>query len=357
MTPFLPLALAFVAACEAGHAEPAAQAPPPTPVAVVPVEVKPVTPYDELSGRVEAIHRVDLRPRVSGYVTAVRYREGSEVAAGTVLFTVDARPYQAVYARAQAELARAMARVELTRIDTARTEKLVAATAVPRSELDTQKSVNAQAEAEVQAARAALELARLDVEFTQVRAPFAGRTGRAMVNVGDYVAPTAQLTSMVSVDPVYVYFTGDEQTYLSYPEKAPVQVGLADEQGFPHTGAIDFLDNHLDAQAGTILVRAIVPNPDKHLVPGLFARVKVAAASAAPAALVAERAILTDQDRKYVYVLDGDTVARRDIELGRSVDGMRVVKSGVKAGDRVIVDGLQKVFPGAKAAPKVAALP
>lgn len=352
MTPFLRLALAFVAACEAGHTAPAAQAPPPTPVAVAPVEVKPVTPYDELSGRVDAIHRVDLRPRVSGYVTAVRYREGAEVAAGTVLFTVDARPYEAVYARAKAELARATARVELTRIENARTEKLVAATAVPHSELDTQKSVNAQAEADVAAARAALELARLDVEFTQVRAPFAGRTGRALVNVGDYVAPTAPLTSIVSVDPVYVYFTADEQTYLRYPDKAPVAVGLADEAAFPHIGAIDFVDNHLDANTGTILVRAIVPNPDKRLAPGLFARVKVAASAAAPTALVAERAILTDQDRKYVYVLEGDTVARRDIELGRTIDGMRVVNKGVKAGDRVVVDGIQKVFPGAKAAAK-----
>lgn len=330
---------------------------------VASVETKELEPFDELSGRVEAVHRVDVRPRVSGYVTAVHYREGTEVAAGTALFTIDPRPYKAAYARAQAELARASARVDLTRIEVARTEKLLAASAVPRTELDTQRSLNGQAEADVQAAKAAVALAQLDLEFAEVRAPIAGRTGRALVNVGDYVAAATPLTTVVSTDPVYVYFTGDERTFLRYAahaESGTIALGLADETGYPHTGKVDFVDNRLDPSTGTILVRAVVPNPDKRLAPGLFARVKLAEGAATPVALVADRAILTDQDRKYVYVLEGDTVARRDVELGRAIDGMRVITKGVKPGDRVIVDGIQKVFPGSKAtvAPdKAAVLP
>lgn len=361
--------LTTLAACDSGAAAPPAQPPPPPAVGVAAVETQALEPFDELSGRVEAIHRVDIRPRVSGYVTAVHYKEGTEVAAGTVLFTVDTRPYEAAYARARAELARANARVELAHLEGARTDKLVASNAVPKAELDVQRSTSAQAEADVQAARAALALAQLDLEFTQVRAPISGRTGRAQVNVGDYVAagpaPTS-LTSVATTDPVYVYFTGDERTFLrfaSHAEKAGISVGLADETGYPHTGTVDFVDNRLDPSTGTILVRAVVPNPDKRLAPGLFARVKLTEGAAAQVAVVADKAILTDQDRKYVYVLEGDTVARKDVELGRALDGKRVITKGVKVGDNVIVDGTQKVFPGGKAtiapppAVKAASLP
>jgi len=321
---------------------------------VTTVAIQDVTPADELTGRVEAIHKVEVRPRVSGYVTAVHYREGSEVAAGTVLFSIDARPYQAILARATAELARAKARVELARIEAKRTDTLVAQNVVARAERDTTASTAAQAEAELQAAQANVEIARLDVEFTRIRAPQAGRTGQAMVSVGDYVAagPQTLLTTLVSVDPVYVYFTGDEQRYLRFASREisqPVSVGLADEQGFPHEGKIDFIDNRVDAATGTIRVRAVVPNADKRLVPGLYARVRLPDSGAIKAVLVDDKAILTDQDRKYVYVLTGDTVARHDVKLGRIVDGLRVVTSGLAAGDRVIVSNIQKVYPGAKA--------
>jgi multidrug efflux system membrane fusion protein len=318
------------------------------------VELRSIKPSNELTGRVEAVQHVDIRPRVSGYVTAVRYREGADVAAGTVLFTIDPRPYQAAFAKATAEVARAKSRVELAKLEAGRAEKLLEANAIARAERDTTAASAAQAEAELQAAQAALQLARLDLEFTQVRAPFAGRTGLANVHVGDYVAagPTTTLTRLVSLDPAYVYFTGDEQMYLRYVSRAaqsPVSFGLADEAGFPHEGTVDFVDNRVDAATGTVVVRAVVPNHDKRLTPGLYARVRIPESDAIEAALVDDKAVLTDQDRKYVYVLAGDTVERRDVKLGRVIDGKRLVTDGLKAGDAVIVSGIQKVFPGSKA--------
>jgi membrane fusion protein, multidrug efflux system len=349
----------LLVACSKSASAPA-KGPPPTEVGVATVTVQAVTPSDELSGRVEAVEQVDVRPRVSGYVTAVHYREGSEVKAGTVLFSIDARPYQAALARATADLSRAKARVELARIEAKRAETLLAASAISRAERDTAVSVAAQAEADIKSAQASVELARLDVEFTKVRAPIAGRTGQAMVSVGDYVAagPQTLLTTMVSIDPVHVYFTGDEQRYLRFSGQVrslPVTIGLADETGFPHEGKVDFVDNRIDASTGTIRLRALVPNPDKRLVPGLYARVRLPEQGTINAVLVDDKAILTDQDRKYVYVLAGDTVARHDVRLGRVVDGLRVITSGLEEGDRVIVSNIQKIFPGAKA--MVAAAP
>ncbi len=312
-----------------------------------------VHPTEELSGRVEAIHHVDIRPRVAGYVTAIRYHEGAEVPAGSVLFEIDSRPYRATLARATAELARARARLDLTKTEAARGEKLLAANAIPKSERDILASTTTQADAEVQAAQANVQLAALDVEYTTVRAPLAGRTGRAAISVGDYVtAGSVALTTVVSIDPIYVYFTGDEQTYLRFASKSEhseVTIGLADEAGYPHAGTVDFVDNQINAATGTILVRAVVANPDKKLAPGLFARVRLPEGSAQQVVLLDDKAILTDQDRKYVFVLNGDTVERRDVKLGRITDGLRVIADGVKPGDRVIVNGIQKVFPGSKA--------
>lgn len=358
---FLPrgslLSMTLIAAATAACASEAAtpqQAPPPTPVGATAVVLREVNPWDELTGRIEATDTVQIRPRVAGTVTSVKYREGAEVAAGTVLFTIDARPYLATLARANAELARARARVALARIEAGRAEKLLASSAITKAEGDTLASAVVQAEAEVQGAIAAVELARLDVEFTQVRAPFAGRTGQALAKLGDYVsagpAPTA-LTSLVSTDPVHVYFTGDEPTFLRFAGRAigaPAFVGLSDEAGFPHEAKIDFVDNRLDAATGTIRFRAVLPNKDHRLTPGLYARVRLNETAAVHAALVDDKAVLTDQDRKYVYVVGkGDTVERRDVKIGRVIDGLRVINDGVHAGDRVIVSGVQKVFPGA----------
>jgi len=343
-----------VAACSAA---PAAPGPPPPPtVDVSVVAPREISPSDELTGRIEAIHNVQVRSRVSGYVTAVGYREGSEVARGTTLFTIDPRPYQAALAHATADLSRAQARVTLARADSERAEKLVAASVISRVQHETASATTAQAIADVDAAKASVDVARLDVDFTQVRAPLAGRTGQALVSVGDYVAagpaPTL-LTTVVSVDPVYVYFTTDEHTYLRFASRAlgaPINVGVGDELGYPHAGKIDFIDNRVDAATGTIRLRAVLLNPDKHLTPGLYARVQLGEGKPVQAVVIDDKAILTDQDRKYVYVLGaGDAVERRDVTLGRVVDGLRVIATGLKEGDRVIVNGTQKVFPGGKA--------
>lgn len=350
----LALVLGAWGACSRSESSPAPHPPPPATVGVATVEIRRVFPANELSGRIAAIQDVDIRPRVSGYVTGVSYREGSEVAAGATLFTIDARPYRAAVARANAEVARARARVELAKVEAGRAERLHTANAISGAERDALASNASQAEADLQAANAALALARLDLEFTRVRAPFAGRAGRANVSIGDYVTagPTSTLTNLVSIDPVQVYFTGDEQLYLrqvARAEQSTVAVGLADEDGFPHVGKVDFVDNRVDASTGTVVVRAVLPNPDKRLTPGLYARVRIDDPTAIEAALVDDKAILTDQDRKFVYVLVGDTVERRDLELGRMVDGKRIVTKGLQSGDQIIVSGIQKVFPGAKA--------
>lgn len=353
--PSLSIAL-FAAGCTTSAANAPPQGPPPPAVRVVTAEPREIRPAEELSGKIEAIHHVDIRPRVSGYITAVHYREGSEVAAGALLFTIDPRPYRANLARATAELARARARDELAHVEATRGDRLLAASAIAQAERDSLASTAAQADAEVQAAQAQLALARLDVEFTEVRAPIAGRVGRALVSIGDYVAaapaPTA-LTQLVSVDPVYVYFSGDERSYLrfaSHAEASAIAVGLADETGYPHPGKVDFVDTRVDAGTGTILLRAVVPNPDHRLAPGLFARVQLPESAPVKAILVDDKAILTDQDRRFVYLLGaGDTVERRDVKLGRVIDGQRVITDGVAPGDRLIVTGIQKVFPGGKA--------
>lgn len=346
----------LAAACSSSASAVPPQAPPPTPVDVTTIHTRKIAPQSELTGRTEAIHHVDVRPRVSGYVTALRYHEGSEIAANSVLVTIDPRPYQAAFDRANAELARARSRVELARSDATRADKLLASSAIPRAERDTVASTASQAEAELQAATASVSLARLDLEFTQVRAPVAGRAGRAVVNVGDYVAAgTGPVTNVVSLDPMYVYFTADEATYLkfaSHAQAAKIKLGLADETGFPRDGTVDFVDNKLDAATGTVLVRAIVANPDKRLAPGLFARIQIPEGDPIDVVLVDDKAVLTDQDRKYVFVLAGlagDTVERRDVKLGRIIDGKRVISEGLKAGDRVIVSNIQKIGPGAKA--------
>jgi multidrug efflux system membrane fusion protein len=344
-----------VASC--GSPAPAAPGPPPPPtVGVSTVALREVSPSDELTGRIEAIHDVEVRPRVSGYVTAVNYREGSEVPRGAALFTIDARPYEAALAHATADFARAQARVDLARADSERAEKLIAESVISKVQHETTTSTTAQANADVQAAKATVDAARLDVDFTEVRAPLPGRTGQALVSVGDYVAagpaPTL-LTTIVTVDPVYVTFTTDEQTFLRFASRAlgsPVGVGLGDEPGYPHTGKIDFIDNRVDAATGTIRLRAVVPNGDKRLTPGLYARVQLGEGKAIKAVLVDDKAVLTDQDRKYVYVLGAsDAVERRDVKLGRVVDGLRMISEGLQPGDRVIVNGTQKVFPGGKA--------
>jgi multidrug efflux system membrane fusion protein len=341
---------------------------PPPDVSVAAVVQKSVTEWDDYSGHIEAIESAEIRPRVSGHLRSVRYREGGLVEKGQLLFTIDDREYAAAADAARADAARAAARIGLAKQELARAEQLIAARAVSQGELDARRMEAQQADADLLAANARLARAELDLGFTRVTAPFAGRAGVALVKPGNVVnANQTLLTTLVSVDPVYVTFTGDERAYLRYQELArngsrgssrdtrnPVLVGLANEDGFPHQGEMDFLDNALDPATGTIRARAVLPNPDGRFTPGLFARVRLLGGSRENALLIHEQAVLTDQDRRYVYVLGANNSAeRRDVALGPQVEGLRVVQSGLEPGDKVIVNGMRKIFfPGQPVNPR-----
>ncbi|KAF1718005.1 efflux transporter periplasmic adaptor subunit [Pseudoxanthomonas yeongjuensis] len=358
----LALSVAVIAGCSGQAAENGM--PPPPAVSVAPVLVKQISQWDDFSGRVEAVESVDLRPRVSGYIDRVNYEEGQEVRKGDVLFTIDSRSYRAELARAQADLARARSQAELGRSEAARAKKLSELQAISTETYEQRRSAAAEAQANVAAAQAAVDAARLNLEFTQVRAPISGRAGRALVTAGNLVSAgdaASVLTTLVSLDKMHVHFDTDERTFLHYAELArkgerpsengagvPVQVGLVGEEGFPHTGVVDFLDNQVDPATGTIRARALLDNADRAFTPGLFARVRVLGSGEFKAMLVDDKAVLTDQDRKYVYVVDAKHQAqRRDVTLGRTADGLRIVETGLKPGDKVIVSGVQKVFfPG-----------
>jgi membrane fusion protein, multidrug efflux system len=335
---------------------------PPPDVNASAVVKKSVTEWDEYSGHVEAIESAEIRPRVGGHLSRIHYQEGAMVRKGQLLFTIDSREYKATADAADADTSRAEARVALAQQELKRAEELIGERAISEGELDQRKMEAQQAEADVLAARANLARAKLDLGFTYITAPFDGRAGEALVKPGNLVAPNETLlTTVVSVDPVYVTFTGDERAYLRYQELAragnressrdvrnPVLIGLANEEGFPHRGEMDFVDNALDPASGTIRARAVVPNPDGVFTPGLFARVRLLGESQKDALLINEQAVLTDQDRRYVYVVSKDKSAeRRDVKLGPKVEGLVVVESGLKPADRVIVNGMRKIFfPG-----------
>ncbi|WP_049786306.1 efflux RND transporter periplasmic adaptor subunit [Halomonas elongata] len=358
------MGLSVLAGCDS-QADSAPEEPPPPQVSVAEVVVKDVNFWDEFTGRIDAVDEVELRPRVSGYLDEIHYSEGQTVEKGEVLFTIDPRPYQADLARAEAELERARARAELTRSEAARAETLAQSRSISREVLDQRRATAAQAEADILAAQAEVERARLNVEFTEVRAPISGRTGRALVTVGNLVSDATPLTSIVSLDKVHVHFYSDEQTFLNYgelarsgersssrEERTPVRVGLANDTGYPYAGEVDFVDNSLDATTGTMMVRAVLDNDEGRFTPGMFARVQLLGSSAEDAVLIDDKAVLTDQDRKYVYVVDDQGVAlRKDIRPGRMADGLRVIETGLEPGERVVVKGAHRIFyPGMQVA-------
>ena len=362
------LAAAIATACSS-QADPGAGMPPPPEVSVAQVLNKDVSRWDEFTGRVTAIETVELRPRVSGYVQQVAYKEGQEVKKGDLLFVIDPRPYKARLAQAEADLERARAEARLAQMQDKRAQTLVEAKAISREEFETRRAASTQGDAAVRAAEAALDNARLDLQFTTVRSPIDGRAGRAMVTEGNLAsADSTLLTTVVSQDPVYVYFESDEQSFLRYQELArkgeraatqnPVRVGLASESGYPHEGTVDFVDNQVDPSTGTIRARAVLRNPDRIFTPGLYARVQLQGSGKFKAMLVDDKAVLTDQDRKYVYVLgEKNAATRKDVKLGPVIDGLRVVQSGLAPTDKVIVHGVQKVFfPGMPVQPKVIAM-
>lgn len=371
--PYLSLAtgllMTVIATACSSQAEPGAGMPPPPEVSVAQVLNKEVRRWDEFTGRVTAIETVDLRPRVSGYVERVAYQEGQEVKKGDLLFVIDQRRYQAQLAQAEADLERARAEARLAQMQDKRAQTLVEAKAISREEFETRRAASTQGDAAVRAAEAALANARLDLQFTTVRSPIDGRAGRALVTEGNLAsADSTLLTTVVSQDPVFVYFESDEQSFLRYQElarkgerdatKNPVRVGLASESGYPHEGTVDFVDNQVDASTGTIRARAVLRNPDRIFTPGLYARVQLLGSGQFKAMLVDDKAVLTDQDRKYVYVLgEKNAATRKDIKLGPVIDGLRVVTSGLAPTDKVIVHGVQKVFfPGMPVSPKVIAM-
>lgn len=356
--------LAALAACNKNAAAPHAGMPPPPEVSVAAVVSKPVRQWDAFTGRVAATDSVEVRARVGGYIQRIAFKEGDEVKQDDLLFVIDPRPYKAALDSAAAQLDRARASAKLAQAQDQRAQSLIKTGAISRDDYDMRTASLGQANAEVRAAEAALATAKLNLEYTQVRSPIAGRVGRALLTLGNLAqADQSVLTSVVSQDPVYVYFQPDEQTFLRYSELArkgerassanPVRVGLSGDTGFPYEGTVNFVNNQVDPATGTIDARAVVPNPDRVFTPGLYARVQLEGSGQFDAVLIDDKAVLTDQDRKYVYVLGPENKAmRKDVTLGGMIDGLRVVQSGLAAGDKVIVTGLQKIFfPGAPVKP------
>jgi multidrug efflux system membrane fusion protein len=358
----LPIAAAVLAACARNEAAEAPAAPPP--VAVAKVVSKPITEFDEFTGRFEAVERVELRPRVSGYVQSTRFQQGHEVKKGDVLYVIDPRPYEAALKHAQADVARAKTQLALAQSERERATKLIEKRAISQEEFDARTSGSEQASASLAAAEAAVESAALDLSFTQVRAPITGVVGRAEITAGNLVsAGQTLLTTLVSVDPIYVSFDGDEKVYLKHigleqrDVSAPLWVGLSDELGHPHEGKLVFLDNELDAATGTIHARGLFRNADHHFTPGMFARVKLTGSAKYDALLINDSAVGTDQSVKYVLKVGAENkIEYTPVKLGPVIDGLRVVREGLKADDVILVKGLQQVRPGMPVTPQLVAM-
>ena len=349
-------AIVTITGCTAGSAE-QAEAPPPPAVTAARVVLQDLKDWADFTGRLEAASLVEVRPRVGGYVESVHFEEGGRVEQGQLLFLIDPRPFEAEVARLSAERERARAELEVARSYRDRAERLLAQKATSREEFERLAADAAVAEAMLASVEAALEAAQLDLSYTRVTAPISGRVSRALVKPGNLVDGATLLTTLVADDPIHAYFDVDEHTYLELmrgaagestePAALTAFVGLANEEGYPHVARLDFVDNHVDPDQGTIRARAVLSNENGKFTPGLFARIKVVGDRTYRAALVEERAIGTDLDRKYVLIVDENGVAQyRPVELGRSIDGLRVVKSGLSVGDRVIVNGLARVRPG-----------
>jgi len=354
------LTLTALAAC----ASPSAQAgdPPPPPVTASRALSRTVTEWNEFTGRLEAVHHVDVRPRVSGIVSSVTFTEGALVRQGDLLFQIDPRPFQAEVDRLRAELLRAQATRTRTAAERQRAERLAHDNAISAEESDRRVAAADEADAQVQAVRAALRAAELNLEFTRVIAPISGRVGHAVVTEGNLVSNgpgvATLLTTLVSLSPIYASFEVDEPTFLAFRQHAGtpshVRLALAGDDGFPREGRVDFVDNQLDPATGTIRVRAVFQNADGALTPGLFVRLQMPGREPAPGVLIRDEAVGTDLDKRFVYVVaDDQTIAYRPVTLGPVVDGLRVVRSGIAKDDLVVTRGLQRVRPGVKVTPEL----
>jgi len=339
-----------------------ADGPPPKPhVSVAHPIVRQVIAWDDYVGRFEAVQDVTVTPRVSGAIVSVLFRDGQDVKAGQPLFIIDPRPFRAVYLQAVADLDKANATTTSAKADFERARNLIAAQALSREIFDARRAAQLTAVAAVDAAKAAVENARLNLEFTTVTAPVDGRVSDRRVSIGDVVvANTTSLTRVVTLDPIWFNFEGAESFYLKYVREDetgtrrssrtasnPIEVQLADETGYPHHGKMVFVDNTIDPHSGTIRARAELPNPDHFITPGMFGRARLLASGAYRAMLVPDESIITDQTRRLAYVIDGTgRVAARELETGPLVSGLRVVRSGLRPTDRVVIDGLARLSPG-----------
>lgn len=351
-------AVALVLSGCSGASESAA--PPPPPVTVAAPYTGNVVDWDEYVGRFEAVQSVEVRPRATGYLSAVHFRDGEMVRKGQLLFTVDARPAQAAQAQARAQLAQAQAAHANAETELARTQALAAARAASQEELETRQATLRSAAAQVAAAQAALQARALDVGFTRVTAPISGRISYRRVDPGNSVtADQTVLTTIVSADPLYFTFQGSEALLLKYQRSgtaergAPVRVRLADEGDFRHVGKLDFIDNVIDAGSGTVRARAVIANADGFLKPGMFGNLRLEASKAYPALMVPDAAIVADASRRVVYVVGKDgAVEARAVETGPLMNGLRVIRSGISDKDRVVISGIQRARPGQKVTPQ-----
>ena len=345
------------------RAKPAAAANAPLPeVTVAEVIHQPLREWQEFTGRLQAVNTVEVRPRVSGYVDRVSFEDGTRVKKGQLLFQIDPRPFQAEVDRLVAERSRSVSDLELAKANRARAERLISAHAISREDYERLVAAEASAQGALGSIDASLREGRLNREFTEVRAPIDGHVSRAAITAGNLVTSSSLLTTLVSDDPVYVYFDADEQTYLRFAkaqrnapagdDAAGVYIGLADEEGYPHAGRLDFIDNQVDPATGTIRARAALANPDGRYTPGLFARVRLIGGEDRDSVLIEDRAVGTDLSKQFVLTLAGDNrIEYRLVELGPEINGLRVVKQGLAPGEIIVVNGLQHVRPGQTVAP------
>ncbi len=357
MTLRFPLALSLMlslllSACSGG--DDAQGGPPALPVTAATPLVREVTEWDDYVGRFEAVDSVEVRPRASGYLQRSHFTDGQYVRAGQLLFTIDARPSQAALDQARAQLARAQATLANARTELARSQTLAASQAASTEEVEQRRAAVRAGEADVAAAQAAIRAAALNVGFTRVTAPISGRVSQRLVDPGNAVtADQTILTTIVSTSPMHFSFQGSEASLLEYERRgdtlqdAPVRIRLQGEEGYTRTGRIDFVDNALSTGSGTITVRAVVANTDGKLRPGLFGQLQLAASAPRSTILVPDTAIVTDAARRLVYVIGPkDVVQARPVTLGPVIDGLRVIRSGLTAQDRVVVGGIQRAMPG-----------
>ncbi|MBN8887120.1 MAG: efflux RND transporter periplasmic adaptor subunit [Rudaea sp.] len=351
------IAAAVLAGCSRSQASNAPAAAPAPAVSVAEVVAKPLRDFEEFTGRLESVTTVQIQPRVSGFIESAQFAEGAHVKKGQILFRIDPRPYQAEVDRLAAQLKRARSQASLAAQNHERGKQLIAKHVIAQQDFDQLETAATSSSDDIGSAQAAMESARLNLEFTEVRSPIEGRVSRMLITPGNLVATTSVLTTVVSDNPVYTYFDVDEATYLRFAHgvaggESPVYMGLVDEQGYPHEGRLDFVDNQVDPKSGTIRARGVFDNKDGHFTPGLFARIKLVGGNARDTVLIDERAVGTDLGKKFVLALKKDnSLEYRPVTLGAAIEGLRVVREGLAAGDVIVVNGLQHVRPGATVNP------